>query len=92
MAKLIKVSGEELDIFPNKGEDSFSLTFLQETVDGYIQILKCSNFKYMIIDEEGKLKEKQPNIKATEMVRDILFVDDFIVGDVIICEQFELPD
>lgn len=40
--------------------------------------------KEMIFDEEGKLKNKIINVSATELAKDVLFSNDFIVGDVII--------
>lgn len=89
MATLIKTNGEEIKVQPGNGSD-FSLKELQELVNGYIQVLQINDKTYMVVDEEGKIKNKPLNEKATKMVREILLTVDYIVGDVLICDDSEI--
>jgi len=84
MAKLIKVDGTEEVL---KETD---LTSLQKAVGGYIETVSLGGGKTMIIDEEGKLKNKKINIEADKLAKGYIFGDDCIVGDVVICEPGEL--
>ena len=62
-----------------------SLDELQKAVGGMIEFKVFDDGKKeMVMDEEGKLKNKPINVSATEMVKDVLFDDDYIVGDVLI--------
>ena len=62
-----------------------SLEEMQKTVGGLIEFKVFDDGKKeMVMDEEGKLKNKPINVSATEMVKDVLFDDDYIVGDVIV--------
>jgi hypothetical protein len=70
---------------PEKEDGSYSLKQLNEIVGGYIQILKAHDGRCVVINEEGKMKDLEPNIRATAMVG--LFPGDFIVGDALFCEQ-----
>jgi hypothetical protein len=65
-----------------------SLEGMQKAVGGYIEIVTTHDDKVMVIDEEGKFKDKPRNDKATSMVS--LWPGDYIVGDVIIAEQGEI--
>jgi len=57
-----------------------SLKKLQDMVGGYIQVVEIKG-KQIIIDEEGKLKDKPLNEEAT----DLWGVDyDIIVGDAVV--------
>ena len=60
-----------------------TLKELQKMVGGYIEIVHLANGDQMIIDEEGKLKEKPVNMEATELwLGDV--PADFIVGTAVV--------
>lgn len=69
--------------------ENITLDYLQSEVDGYIETLRIKGAPdrclIMIIDEEGKLKNKPVN----ELAREIAYIrfDDYIVGDVIIVKE-----
>jgi len=78
MKKIIKIDGTEKDI---EGEDQLSLEFMQKTVGGYIEIVPSADRQLLIVvDEEGQLKQKLYNRKASTIAGQT------IVGDVIVCE------
>lgn len=81
MAWLYKANGEVAEIF------DLSLESMQEAVGGYVQIVNSYDGRNVFVcDEEGKLKGKPENAKATEIALNAgaLFPDDYLVGDVII--------
>ena len=64
-----------------------TLEKLQELVDGYIEIVNVKvkgNRLLMVIDEEGKLKDKPENDRATMLYRALF---DVIVGEAVIVAQ-----
>ena len=82
MAHILKVDGTTESIKDTE------LATLQEAVGGYIQIVSIpSSDKIIVLDEEGKLKDKPVNKKATELYNNPY---DVIVGDVIICDDNEI--
>ena len=87
MATLIKTNGEELNVSP-KNEKDFSLDELQKFVGGLIEVVRTKDNKIMVINEEGKVNELPINDKATDLYRYNEF--DFIVGDVLICNENEI--
>jgi len=44
----------------------------------------------IVLDEEGKLKGKGRNNKATELYRLRRLTTDFMVGDVLVCNENEI--
>ena len=70
---------------PEKEDGSYSLAQLQKIVGGYIQILETNDGRMAIFNEEGKLKDLEPNIRATALVS--LFPGDYIVGNTLICDK-----
>lgn len=67
---------------------------LSNVLDGYVQVVKpdyMNNFKSipqtvrMLVDEEGKLKNKEVNYVASCCYCGGVYDSDYIVGDVIIC-------
>lgn len=83
-ATLIKVDGSETAITP-KNEKKFSLEELQGYVGGHIELTRTNKpVRDMYIDEEGKLKSKPINVKATELYQ--YGNHDPIVGDVVVIE------
>lgn len=63
-----------------------------------MEIINLFNNEFLIIDEEGKLKELEFNEIATEIAHDYqaIFPSDFIVGNVILINDIDefdmLPD
>ena len=87
MATLIKSSGEEINVSPSN-KKGFGLDELQKYVGGLIEIVRTKDNKPMIINEEGKINDLPINQKATEIYPYNEY--DFIVGDVLICQEDEI--
>ena len=69
------------------GEDGYSLGELQEIVGGYIEIVQATNGRIAVLDEEGKLKDKELNALATQMAgENNLRPGDYLVGTVLFCQ------
>jgi len=64
MKEIIYPNGETLD-FETKKEKP-SLKELQKAVGGYIELVQLLDGNIMIINEEGKLNDLEPNHVATE--------------------------
>ena len=69
-------------------DKELTLEEMQELVGGYIQVLTSKDGNAdIVIDEEGKMKSKPPNVEATKLWlgnnRDEWY--DIIVGDAIVC-------
>ncbi len=89
MGKLIKVNGEEQDVAPANGSD-FKLKELYDLLNcDLIEVIRTPDNKLMIIDEEGKLTNKKPNRKATELMEGAIFASDWIAGDALIINDNE---
>jgi len=82
-AILITTDGEEKEITPINGKN-FTLQELYKLIDcTLVEVLHLPNRKYMIIDEEGKLKANHKlNGKAT-----LIYSLDYIVGNVVVCDK-----
>lgn len=90
MAAIITTNGEIKPVAPKNGTD-FQLDELQGIVGGYIEIVTLWTGGIMCLDEEGKLKSKDINFKATEIFRKGRgATKDFIVGDVLICDKEQI--
>jgi len=63
-------------------EDSPSLSDAQKFVGGWVEVVQV-NDGILIIDEEGKLKDKPVNEVASKMYADKYGNEDIIVGDAI---------
>ena len=87
MATLIKSNGEEKNVLPQNKTD-FTLEELQKYVGGLIEIVRTKDGKPMIINEEGKINDLPVNQKATAIYPYNEY--DFIVGDVLICQENEI--
>ena len=62
--------------------DDPSLSEAQKFVGGYVEVVQV-NDGILIIDEEGKLKDKPVNEVASKMYADKYGDEDIIVGDAI---------
>lgn len=91
MAKLIKTSGEVVEVRPSNGK-AFSLQELKDFVGGWIECLPCpNNLATIVCNEEGKLLDLPYNPIATEFMN-VSFGNtrDYLVGDVLIAEDGEI--
>ena len=88
MAYIYKSNGEIIETSPKNKKD-FSLKELKEIVGGYIEILDLDD-AYMVVNEEGKLLNLPLNLSATRIYQHFTRVGDCIVGDVLICDKFQI--
>lgn len=69
--------------------EDITLDYLQSEVDGYIETVRIKDMPnrhlLMVIDEEGKLKDKPINDLAGKIA--YIRFDDYIVGDVVIVKE-----
>lgn len=87
MDTIIKVDGTIQDVTPKNGLD-YHLDELKEFIGGgWIEIIPLGSKQVMVLDEEGKLKKFKENGKATAIARPYIFRDDYIVGDVLVCDR-----
>lgn len=84
-AKIIYTDKEAEDYTPKNGK-TFALTEMQEIIGGYIEPVRLSDGRMIIVDEEGKSKDKAVNIPATNILRRDHFTTDYIVGTAIVCD------
>ena len=80
--KLVKANGEEVNVRP-KG-NTFSAEEIHKIVGGYFEVVRLTGKTLMLVDEEGKLKNKPLNLYATRLYQALTGVKDYIVGDVLI--------
>lgn len=66
---------------------------IQNQINGYIQVIPLKDNLVMVVDEEGKIKNKQKNELATTIFQYYVNTEDYIVGHaLLICtneEEFE---
>jgi len=79
MADLIKTNGEIV-----RDVDISSLQKKQDLVGGYIEYCPVDKHSFMYVDEEGLLKNKDVNLKASGIAGQM------VVGDVILCLNDEV--
>ena len=84
-AKIIYTDKEAEDYTPKNGK-TFALTEMQEIVGGYIEPIRLNEGRMIIVDEDGKSKNKAVNIPATNILRRDHFTTDYIVGTAIVCD------
>ena len=84
-AKIIYTDKEAEDYTPKNGK-TFELTEMQEIVGGYIEPIRLNDGRMIIVDEEGKSKDKAVNIPATNILRRDHYTTDYIVGTAIVCD------
>jgi len=92
MARLIKTDGTEEIVLPAGPKWTFKE--LQKHVGGYIEYMPSVGKLRMIMDEDGRMKGKPVNAKATKIVTECLTgralrYQPVIVGDVLILDQGE---
>ena len=85
-AKIIYTDKEAEDYTPKNGK-TFELEELQGIVGGWIEIVRLKDGRIIVIDEEGKSKDKAVNIPATNIMRRDHYTTDYIVGTAIVCDS-----
>ena len=84
-AKIIYTDKEAEDYTPKNGK-TFALTEMQEIIGRYVEPIRLNDGRMIIVDEDGKSKEKAVNIPATNILRRDHFSTDYIVGTAIVCD------
>ena len=84
-AKIIYTDKEDEDYTPKNGK-TFALTEMQEIIGGYIEPIRLNDGRMIIVDEDGKSKNKAVNIPATNILRRDHYTTDYIVGTAIVCD------
>ena len=84
-AKIIYTDKEAEDYTPKNGK-TFGLTEMQEIIGGYVEPIRLNDGRMIIVDEDGKSKEKAVNIPATNILRRDHYTTDYIVGTAIVCD------
>ena len=84
-AKIIYTDKEAEDYTPKNGK-TFALTEMQEIVGGYVEPIRLNDGRMIIVDEDGKSKNKAVNIPATNILRRDHYTTDYIVGTAIVCD------
>ena len=84
MAQIIRADGsvEEVEMPKKDG-----LSFMQQVVGGYIEIVRIPDGRLMVLNEEGKLLRLPLNTKATALYNNL---NDVIVGDVLVGTRKEI--
>lgn len=77
--RLIKHTGEVVEDY-----QADTLEQKQNAVGGYIQVIRISDTKVMVVNEEGLLYSLPHNERASELA------GQYIVGDVLVANQDEL--
>lgn len=92
MADIIYKANEGVTEISPKNETYYTLKELQEIVGGSIEIIYLKGIydKFMVINEEGKLNKLPYNENATILYKLSLNTDDFIVGDVLVCDKSKI--
>ena len=85
-AKIIYTDKEDEYYTPKNG-NTFELDELQGIVGGWIEIVRLKDGRIIVIDEEGKSKDKAVNIPATNIMRRDHYTTDYIVGTAIVCDS-----
>ena len=84
-AKIIYTDKEAEDYTPKNGK-TFTLTEMQEIIGGYVEPIRLNDGRMIIVDEDGKSKDKAVNIPATNILRRDHYTTDYIVGTAIVCD------
>ena len=84
-AKIIYTDKEDEDYTPKNGK-TFALTEMQEIIGGYVEPIRLNDGRMIIVDEDGKSKDKAVNSPATNILRRDHYTTDYIVGTAIVCD------
>ena len=89
MAYLLRADGTITEVQPANG-DCFTNDEIESLVGGYFEPVPMVTDGIMLIDDEGKLKNKPLNTQATE--RYLYRRSDFIVGDALVVSYAEMGE
>ncbi len=89
MAEIIKTDGTRMDAVPENGTD-FSLEEMQKIVGGLVEIIDLDENKCIVLNEEGKIDDLPFNEEATKIFHSYFKTDDYIIGDVLICDNEQI--
>ena len=84
-AKIIYTDKEAEDYTPKNGT-TFELEEMQKIIGGYVEPIRLNDGRMIIVDEDGKSKDKAVNIPATNILRRDHYTTDYIVGTAIVCD------
>ena len=88
-AKLLKVSGEVMEIEPKNGTD-FKLDELYKHLQcSLVEVVNLNQDDIMVVDAEGKWASNVVNVNATVLAQEnqaIVFWD-YVAGDAIVCNR-----
>lgn len=85
--RIIKVTGEEIEVFPKNGKD-FSLEELRSATGAeFVELVPMRNKnQYLVCDEDGYMKRLPTNESATVYCAlDVLIGPRGVLGDVLVC-------
>lgn len=89
-AKLLKVSGEVMEIEPKNGTD-FKLDELYKHLQcSLVEVINLNQDDIMVVDEEGKWASNNViNVNATMLAQENQAITswDYIAGDTIVCNR-----
>ena len=89
-AKLMKASGEVVEIEPKNGTD-FSLDELYEHLQcSLVEVINLNQNDIMVVDEEGKWASNNVvNVNATKCAQENKAITslDYIAGNAIVCDR-----
>lgn len=94
MAMLLRTDGTTQTLeMPASLTRAERLKLMQDTVGGWIEVVRLPDGKLLVVDEEGKLRDKPYNEAATAIAAPRL-TGDFIVGDALLVthDEFEGED
>ena len=89
MAQIITTNDQSITVEPKNGVD-FKLEEIQKIIDGYMECVYLPKGLIMIVDEEGKIKNKPVNYAATAIFQAKYGKTDVIVGDVLLCKTNQI--
>lgn len=89
MAEIIKTDGTRQSYEPANGTD-FTLEEMQKAVGGMVEIIELDDKQSMILNEDGKLLGFPYNEVADNIFHDHFVTLDYIVGDVLICNNKQI--
>lgn len=89
MAKIIKSNGKIENVEPKNGSN-FTLEELKAFVGGWVEIVYMPHDELMVVNEEGKLADLPINRTATLIYQEAFGYSDVIVGDVLLCENYQI--
>jgi hypothetical protein len=83
MATLLRADGSAEVLQPSNGVNWY-LDDLNKLVGGWHEVVRTTDGRYLVIDEEGKLKRKRLNVAATKLYQHGRH--DPIVGDAVVID------